>query len=381
MLLRMPTCLPRNPIAPRRSLDAARGATLTLLAFIGAAACGEEAKGPDVTFKVMTRNLYLGADLLDVVMSPTPAEVPERLAKLWATMLKSDIPARAKLLAAEIAEEKPDLVGLQEVELFRTQTPSDFKFGQALVTNASDVRFDFLALLRAELDTLDARYVVAVEAPFTDAELPGALEAGALSDVRMTDRDVILVREGLAISKARHMPYSTFIPLPLGGPMGVTIPMRRGVGLVDVTHQGASFTFLNTHLEVGGGPASPFQESQANDLKKLLGATPGPLVAVGDFNSPPGGRGTKSYGLLAEVLADVWTKLHPTVDGFTCCTNLLEETRKDRERIDLVFTRGAVSAIEAHVVGIDPARRAPGGQWPSDHAGVVATIGVASKAP
>lgn len=356
------------------------GAALVLLAFAGACEGeDEDATGPSVTFKVMTRNLYLGSDLIDVVTAGSRDEIPVRVAKLWANVKDSDIPARAKRLAAEIAEHKPDLVGLQEVEIFRTQHPSDFVWGSSDVLNAQDVQFDLLTLLKKELEALSEKYVVAVEAPYTDAELPGALEAGALTDVRMTDRDVILVKEGLAFSNPRHMPYNTFIPLPVAGAMGVTVPMRRGVGLVDVTRDGAVFTFANTHLEVGG-PAAAFQESQARDLLKVLKATPGTQVVLGDFNSAPVvPYTTKSYGLVAEFLTDAWTKLKPGDAGFTCCSELKDANRSDTSRIDIVFYRGKVTPLDIQVIGIDPGKRTENGLWPSDHAGVVATLGVQAR--
>jgi hypothetical protein len=42
------------------------------------------------------------------------------------------------------------------------------------------------------------------------------------------------------------------------------------------------------------------------------------------------------------------------------------------ERIDLVFGGGRVDAVNAHRIGTDDLT--PSGLWPSDHAGVVATV-------
>ena len=47
------------------------------------------------------------------------------------------------------------------------------------------------------------------------------------------------------------------------------------------------------------------------------------------------------------------------------------------QRIDLVLLHGAVDTVEAHVVGDEPFRSQtlpPRPIWPSDHAGVVATL-------
>jgi len=43
-------------------------------------------------------------------------------------------------------------------------------------------------------------------------------------------------------------------------------------------------------------------------------------------------------------------------------------------RIDLVQFRGPFTVEDVQVVGASPADRVPLGLWPSDHAGVVATL-------
>src|SRR5437870_2713879 len=103
-----------------RSSVACSVARLGLAAVLGTAACGgddapttsaDASTGGDgqaarVTFKVMTRNLFLGsdvgADLLQGMLPKTVAEVPPRAAVLWQNIQNSDIPARAKLIADEI---------------------------------------------------------------------------------------------------------------------------------------------------------------------------------------------------------------------------------------------------------------------------------------
>jgi exonuclease III len=62
--------------------------------------------------------------------------------------------------------------------------------------------------------------------------------------------------------------------------------------------------------------------------------------------------------------------------GFTCCTDITSPTSMSGERIDIVFVRGGVTPQAAEIVGVDPAKRTAAGLWPSDHAGVVATLQV-----
>lgn len=67
--------------------------------------------------------------------------------------------------------------------------------------------------------------------------------------------------------------------------------------------------------------------------------------------------------------------LNPGDPGLTCCQNatLTNPTSEFHSRIDLVLTHGAARAVEAHVVGNTLFQATPP-LWPSDHAGVVATV-------
>lgn len=363
-------------------MRAARAACLLLLlAQALAAACGGDddgaGGGPGAPLKVMTRNLYLGADLTLVVgdgsvMAP---EVPARVVRFWETVLATDYPERAKLLADEIAAAKPDLVGLQEAVTYRRQEPGDFSF-TAPQQNATEVVWDFVALLMNQLAARGAAYRVAVELPLSDAELPGTTADGKTFDLRLTDRDVILARDGTETANPRAVRFALFVPVPVGG---ARIPMVRGYTSVEATVGGRRLTFVNSHLEVGGGPLGAFQEGQARELVQALQPIAGPVVLVGDFNSAADGTGTMSYRLLTQSFADAWSKTRAGEPGFTCCSgDLKSATFAARTRIDLVLFRGKGLRAEAtEIVGGDPARRTPGGLWPSDHLGVVGTLSLA----
>jgi hypothetical protein len=66
----------------------------------------------------------------------------------------------------------------------------------------------------------------------------------------------------------------------------------------------------------------------------------------------------------------------PGGDGFSCCQ--AEDLRNTAslldERVDLVLLKGALTAKQVVVVGDESADRTESGLWPSDHAGVAATI-------
>jgi endonuclease/exonuclease/phosphatase (EEP) superfamily protein YafD len=100
------------------------------------------------------------------------------------------------------------------------------------------------------------------------------------------------------------------------------------------------------------------------------------VVLVGDFNSAPTGMTTMSYATVAGGFTDAYAKVNPGQPGFTCCTDIAAATSMPSSRIDIVFYRGGVTAQAVEIVGVDPAKRSPAGLWPSDHAGVVASLQV-----
>ena len=73
----------------------------------------------------MTRNLYLGADLTPGDRRRKPrTSWSQPTAQILREVTANNFPTRAEGLADEILEQKPDLVGLQEVALWRTAPPT-----------------------------------------------------------------------------------------------------------------------------------------------------------------------------------------------------------------------------------------------------------------
>src|SRR5215207_3630111 len=126
--------------------------------------------GPKVT--VMTRNLFLGADLGPALEATDIPSAIDGAGEIWNEFQSTKFPERAVPLAREIKESKADLVGLQEVATWFKQTPSDGGAPPispiAGATPATDVEQDFLALLEQELKNVDAKYkVVRVQEEFS----------------------------------------------------------------------------------------------------------------------------------------------------------------------------------------------------------------------
>jgi hypothetical protein len=153
----------------------AAGATLALALTVptaGEAGKGKRPKTEDVG--VMTRNIYLGADLTPAIRAQTFEELTDANAEILAEVMRTDFPSRARLLAREIDRAKPDLIGLQEVAHWRLDmTEPDGDAGPEFGGTPAEENFqDFLALLRPELREVGANYrVVHVQEEF-DVELP-----------------------------------------------------------------------------------------------------------------------------------------------------------------------------------------------------------------
>ncbi|HUK93438.1 MAG TPA: endonuclease/exonuclease/phosphatase family protein [Gaiellaceae bacterium] len=315
---------------------------------------------------VMTQNLYLGTDLNPIFAAPSLPALFAAVGAGWTQVQANDFPARAQAIANEIAANRPDLVGLQEAELYRTDVPPD---GPA--TPAETVAYDFIGLLVNALAQRGLQYEPVSTFSGTDVELPAFLPPTL--DVRLTDRVTLLVRKGrhghrLKLSNAQTGAYPTTLSIPtVAGPITAT----RGWVSVDVKTRGEKFRFITTHLEA----YSPLvRNPQAAELLAGPASTSLPVVVVGDFNSGPGGDPT-AYGILTGGgLSDAWPAL--LGPGLTCChaTDLHNPNATLTKRIDLVLTRGGFKTLSARVVGADPADRTASGLWPSDHAGLVARL-------
>jgi endonuclease/exonuclease/phosphatase family metal-dependent hydrolase len=344
-----------------------RRAAIGLLALSVLAGCGGgDAPPPSLT--VMTQNAYVGADVTGLVTARTPEAAEQAVGELFADVEASDVPARAAALADAIAAAAPDLVALQEVALWRTQSPAD---GPA--TPATTVAFDMLAALLDALDELGLAYepVAVVEA--ADVEAPAGER-----DVRLTDREVILATRRLvdsgAVEAAGGARYARTVVAQ--SPFGGTIEVPRAWASVDLRVDGRRLRLVSTHLEV-----QAFEHVQAAQAAELLAgpaAADVPVLLVGDVNSDAFGASTATYpNLLAAGFTDAWPA--DGSRGGTCCHDgsLREPPRTLDQRIDVVLLRGDVRATAAEVVGEEGSDRTDGGLWPSDHAGVVASVVIA----
>ena len=117
-------------------------------------ACSDTSTSNGLT--VVSRNLYLGGDIFLVVQAPDALGAAVATFEVWSAVQATNFPARATVIANEIAAANPDVIGLQEVAKWSTGAPvvcNPDGSGLQYVNNpqASDVQYDFLALLQAAL--------------------------------------------------------------------------------------------------------------------------------------------------------------------------------------------------------------------------------------
>jgi endonuclease/exonuclease/phosphatase family metal-dependent hydrolase len=212
----------------------------------------------------------------------------------------------------------------------------------------------------------------------TDVEVPLITTSPFIfDDIRLTDRDVILMRTDLPpgqlrASNPRAANYTARLPLPIG------ISVLRGWCSIDVQERGRTYRFINTHLEDQLPATLPdLQGLQALELIAVPANTTLPVLLAGDFNSDANGiysPATYRFLIAAGRFTDAWTASHGTQSGLTWGHDelLADPTHPFSLRLDLALFRGDVfKALDASVV--DPVIGALPPLWFSDHAAVFAS--------
>lgn len=330
---------------------------------------------------VMTRNLYLGADLAPVIAAENTEQVVSASGAVLRDVVANDFPTRAKGLAEEIRRTKPDLVGLQEVAYWHT-TP--------ITPAGEEITIDYLELLLGQLNKgpgPDRYEVVVVQNEFgteTPADFNGVAGDGPGGELanaevlgKLQMRDVILARTGAGVHtwNASGGNFNTLLELEVGGQ---PVAVKRGWTATDAQVRGSHpFHFVNTHLEA----FHPLvRAAQAQELVAPGGPATSslPVVLVGDLNSDDDtveGADRLAYQtLLAAGFVE-----RSTNDPLGCCLNssLLAEgaggsVADFNHQVDHVMTNdpGGITLERSEVTGLLPVNSF----WDSDHAGLYSAL-------
>jgi endonuclease/exonuclease/phosphatase family metal-dependent hydrolase len=369
-------------------------------------------KGHQLT--VMTRNLYLGADLTPALQASGVDGAVNAAYEIEQQVHRTKFPSvRAGLLAKEIKKRKPDVVGLQEAAWWRTGpyslTPALTNHPVASQTDPAGG--DFLSDLLAKLNKggkkkgkkgaaaakkkkqKPIRYRIAVVKTEFDFELPVNQGTGGLSacpaqchNERLTMRDAILVKKGVKISNAQSGTFNTLLRVKVGGVLNVDV--TRGWAAVDAKVNGKKVHVVDSHLEAFDSadsntgsdgktyPKGGIREAQAKQLIAPGGPTTSkhPTILLGDFNSdsPVHGDQVDPGDALAyrALLAGGWSERAFTPPPFGCCiadpnlsnpsatgvTHRVDHIMSNTKKIK--FKKGGLTTTYAN------------GLWSSDHFGV-----------
>ncbi|MBV9375724.1 MAG: hypothetical protein JO320_11825 [Alphaproteobacteria bacterium] len=306
---------------------------------------GSQANAAPVNVEVMTQNLYVGADATPVLENPNSATI----AAAFQSVVANNFPARAAAIAAEAANAGgPLLIGLQEADII----------------SGPGVTLDYAQILINALAAQGLHY--------TEAGVHTGFQVG-VPGFSLTDQEVVLARSptdvpGFTItgSEAHTFANNVTFQTPLG-----PLPLQRGYVLVDASLDGVPFQFVSTHLDE---THSSTQALQAGEILSQLNTSNEPQLVVGDFNTNP----TQFPFTYAEMVSAGFTDTAAALGatGPTCCQSpdLDNPISQLTNRYDYVFERGFSSLHEALLVGNTTPFEDVRPLWPSDHAGLIATV-------
>jgi endonuclease/exonuclease/phosphatase family metal-dependent hydrolase len=367
-------------------------AVLSSLALAAAAEAKLPPVGNGIPITVMTRNLYLGADLGPAIQSTSTEAFIEANGGILRQVEATNFPVRARGLAKEILSQEPDLVGMQEVALWRKAPPS---LGPVFSgkPEATEVKYDFLALLLAQLNKGKTRYRAVdvqpefdFEAPADNNGVPGdgpgggvGLLANAEVNGRLTMRDVILARvgNGVRVSNPESDVFSNLLTVKVAGSTEVTV--NRGWASVIARVRGSRpFKFVDTHLESfdDRNVYPSIRAQQAGELVAPGGPATGglPVILVGDLNSDLKTETAVGDGQAYRVLVHAGFRERSTYRPLNCCIDegnfsLTSGSAAEFDhKVDHIMTDAPrkVRLIASGVTG----RKMSHGYWDSDHAGL-----------
>jgi endonuclease/exonuclease/phosphatase family metal-dependent hydrolase len=392
-------------------------AVLGLTLLPGAADAAGKKKGKGTKLTVMSRNLYLGADLTPALQANSVQQVIDAGGEIVNQLHATKFPSiRAASIAAEIKKRKPDIVGLQEAALWRT-APTNFDVVSSgpSATQVDPLGGDFVADLLGALNSggkkasaakkgkkKGVRYRLAVVKPEFDFELPvnddpnGGGLFGADHNERLTMRDAILVRKGVGIkfSRATTGTFNTLLRVNIGNPPVATVDVTRGWAAINVKARGRNLHVVDAHLEAfdssgnnttNQGTTLGRGDIRAAQATQLVSPQPNgavragkiPTILIGDMNSDddtvqPNGDRNAYMALLAGGFTE-----RSTSNPLSCCLNdpfLVGGPNSindfDHQVDHVLANRSKVKFVKGFVDGRAPVN----GLFPSDHAALTSVL-------
>ena len=373
---------------------------------------------------VMSRNIYLGADV-GVALELIP-NFPKAAQFMWDQVKKTDFATRAPKLARESAQDRPEIIGVQEATIWYCKKDlfSDkvevFNFLDQFIaaTKASGVGYSLATANGVE--AFNPGYSIAAIPYVTkvrDPEVFNPLFGQDTASCGFTIGDALLVRDDVKdrIIQVGNTEYdATYSIVP------TLMTIYRGYTWADFKVQDSVVRLITTHLEsIWDENKVPNSALQAQQLVADLKDAKMPIVIMGDFNADyrdprpqgepnpgeqpvasetcptPGGAKCNAYSTMIEAGFENASPDAKNPRYFTWgASALLNGPDKKRvldakkfgnqygftDRLDYIFTKNVYATVSSKIIGnVWPDGS---GVWdcgkekcfPSDHAGVVATI-------
>lgn len=373
---------------------------------------------------VMSRNLYLGADV-GVALEKIP-NFPAAAQFMWDQMKQTNFTARAAKLARETVLDRPELIGVQEAtiwyckkDLFGDQV-AVFNFLDEFIAATKQTGVGYSLASANGVEAFNPGYSIAAVPYLTkvnDESLFNSLFGQKSASCGFTIGDALLVRDDvkdqiIQVGNTEYKQSYSIVP--------TIMTIYRGYTWADFKVQDSVVRVITTHLEsLWDENKVPNSALQAQQLVADLKDAKMPLIVMGDFNADsrdprpldapnpgeqpvvsdtcptPGGAKCNAYITMIEAGYENASPDAQNPRYFTWgAAALLNGPDKKRakfakefgnqygftDRLDYIFTKNAYATVSAKIIGnVWPDGS---GVWscgseicfPSDHAGVVATI-------
>ena len=369
-----------------------------------------KAEIPSVT--VMSRNIYLGADVgraLELIPN-----LPAAAQYMWDQVKQTDFSKRAKILAREINQSSPDVIGLQEATIWYckkypwSKKVEVFNFTEQLL-DALDGRYELASkdgtrALNPGFSINPIPFLTKVNDEQTFKEVFGRSSAACGFETG----DALLVKksDNLEVIEVGNSEYEASYPI-----VPTIMTIYRGYSWADIKVKGVPTRFVTTHLEsLWDENKVPNSAKQAMQLVSDLSNTKMPVIVMGDFNSDPRDPRLKDQPNPGEQPVQSQAC---QVNAVTCNAYLImsQAGYKDAgpdsldpknytwgmnalltgadpkrllaaklmgnaygftDRLDYIFSKNGTESVASEIIGTQ-------GEYGSDHAGVVATIALLNQ--
>jgi endonuclease/exonuclease/phosphatase family metal-dependent hydrolase len=373
---------------------------------------------------VMSRNLYLGSDV-GVALDKIP-NFPAAAQFMWDQMKQTNFSARAPKLAKEAVQDRPEVIGIQEATIWYckkdlfSESVEVFNFLDEFIAATKQTGVGYSLASANGVAALNPGYSIAA-VPYltkvTDESLFTSLFGQKSASCGFTIGDALLVRDDvknqiIQVGNSEYEASYSIVP--------TIMTIYRGYTWVDFKVRDSVVRLITTHLEsIWDENKVPNSALQAQQLVADLKDAKMPVIIMGDFNADyrdprplnepnpgeqpvvsdtcptPGGAKCNAFSTMIEAGFENASPDAKNARYFTWgASALLNGPDKKREkfatefgnqygftdRLDYIFTKNVYATVSSKIIGnVWPDGS---GVWscgteicfPSDHAGVVATI-------